>query len=109
MTTKAIKSFCKDITFLTEIETKCGNFSALPTVNCFPILYDDFKKVYEDKYRDEVLNKINSSDAYFLHCWNKMQDFGKKEYKLKFDSGSAYIHLAKTHCPNVYRTLEKHF
>ncbi|KAG5671231.1 hypothetical protein PVAND_001440 [Polypedilum vanderplanki] len=93
MLTSVVKSFCPGIDLITENSTKCG----------------EYLQHFHKKNRDEVLNKIKKSEAIFVHIWNKMQDFGKKTYKLPFTSHAAYIELAKEYCPGVYKTLEKYF
>ena len=108
MVSKAIKSFCKETTLSPTKEAKCGNFSLLLKSKCFPLAYPEWKMVFEEKDRKRVFERLKSSKAYFLHIWNKMQHFGGMEYKLKFDSESAYMKLAKIHCPKVYKTLEKY-
>lgn len=105
MLTNVVKSFCKRTDLPSEKETICGNFTVLPSVKCFPLGYDEWEKVYQDEHKDYVLKK--STGSFFMHIWNKMQDFDGKTYKLKFYSESAYIKLAKLHCPKVYEKLLK--
>jgi hypothetical protein len=107
--TKVLKDFCNDIKRVDGIENKCGNFTILPISKCFPINYGGWRKVFEDNEKDFVLKTLNETGAYFLHVWNKMQDFDKTTFELSFDSDSAYIYLAKKHCPKVYQTVVKYF
>jgi hypothetical protein len=110
MLTQVVRSFCPDIDLITENATHCGDyFTTLARDKCYPIMYGSWKKMFEEENHDEVLKKIKRSGAYFVHIWNKMQDFGKKTYKLPFTSHAAYIELAKDYCPKVYSTLEKYF
>lgn len=109
MFTRSIKTFCNGTILGAGKETKCGNFSTLPTAKCYPIFYGEWKTVFQDEHKDYVLKRLNDTGAYFLHVWNKMQDFDKTTFKLTFESNSAYMHLAKTHCPKVYESLVKYF
>ena len=109
MVTNAIRLFCDQANLTPDEEVKCGNFTSLVRDKCFPILRADWKKIFEEENREEVLDKLDESNAYFLHIWSSMENFDGKKYKLKFDSESAYMTLAKTRCPKVYETLEKYF
>jgi hypothetical protein len=90
--------------------TKCGDhFTALPRDKCYPIMYGGWMKFFEEKNHDEVMMRIQRAKAFFVHVWNKMQDFGQKSYKLPFTTNAAYLDLAKSFCPKVYKTLVKYF
>lgn len=104
-----VHSFCNGTKLSARDGTQCGNFMVFPRSKCYPIFYDEWRKVYQDEHKAYVLKKLNDTGAHFLHVWNKMQDFGNTHFKLKFDSDSAYMQLAKLHCPKVYKTLEKYF
>lgn len=106
---KVVTSFCNGTKLSAKNGTQCGNFTVLPTSKCYPIFYNEWRKIFQDEFRDYVLEKIKDLGGHFLHVWNKMQDFGKTTFKLKFDSDSAYMSLAKLHCPKVYETLVKYF
>lgn len=110
MFTKVVKNFCPTVDILTQTYTTCGeNFTVFPRAKCYPIMYGEWSSFFEQNKKDEVLEKIHDSGAYFVHVWNKMQDFGKKSYKIPFTSEVAYIELAKRFCPRVYTAMEKFF
>lgn len=109
MLTKAVKSFCNSTTLSAGVETKCLNFTVIPTRFCYPVFYGEWKRIFQDEHKNYIFSILNNTKAYFLHVWNKMQEFDKTVFKLKFDSRSAYMHLARTHCPKVYKSLEKYF
>lgn len=109
MFTSSIRNFCNNTNLVTNNYTKCGNFTVFPRQKCYPITYGEWRQIFETKSKFEALNKIQNSGAFFLHIWNKMQDFEKMSYKLMFTSDVAYMHLARTHCPEVYMTLAKLF
>lgn len=109
MFTKAVKAHCNGTTLSAARDTKCGNFTTIPTAKCYPVFYGEWKYIFQDDHKDYVLKKLSDFGAYFLHVWNKMQDFDNTTFKLKFDTGSAYVHLAKLHCPRIYGSLNKYF
>lgn len=104
-----VKSFCEGVKITVDKLTMCGNFTVLPRDMCYPITYWEFEKFYEEKSKNFVLQKLNSTGAFFTHIWNKMQDFGNKHFQLIFTSDSAYMNLAKKLCPNTFHTLVKYF
>ena len=106
---QAVSSFCNGTKISTLNETQCGNFTSFPQKKCYPLMYGEWQKIYLDEHKDYVINKIKDAGAYFSHVWNKMQDFGKKQFSLTFESKSAYIHLAKLYCPKTYETIAKYF
>lgn len=105
----AVTSFCNGTKLSSQNGTKCGNFTVLPTSKCYPIMYHEWKKMFQDEHKDYVLQKLNDTKAYFTHVWNKLQEWENAKFQLSFDSKSAYVELAKSHCPRVYQTLEKYF
>jgi hypothetical protein len=109
MFTKVVRNFCNTTDLVVDNYTKCDSFTSFPRDKCYPITYGIWTKLFEDRYKDEVLKKIDDAQAHFVHVWNKMQEFGKKIYKLPFTSDAAYINLAKTYCPKTFKTLEKYF
>lgn len=107
MFSRVLKTFCNGTTFEEKNLTTCGDFIALPTDKCYAITFPEYEKFYEEIYFNETMSRIK--DSYFVHIWNKMQDFGNKNYKLKADSKSAYAELARRNCPNVFKTIDKYF
>lgn len=109
MLTSAITAFCKDLDLIEDKTIKCGNFTVFPREKCYPYPYWDFRIIYENDYKEYVLEKLNTSGSYFIHIWNSMQKFNNTHFELTFDSQSAYMHLAKIYCPKTYETLIKYF
>ncbi|KAG5666936.1 hypothetical protein PVAND_014941 [Polypedilum vanderplanki] len=109
MLTNVIKSYCPNVDLVVENATQCGNFTVLPQNKCYPIMYDEWFKVYQEEHTGKMLEKITNSKPYFIHFWNKMGDFENKKFELPFTSQAAYMELAKIHCPKVYKTLVKYF
>lgn len=109
MFTDSIRAFCRGVELADDKITHCGNFTVLPRDKCYPITYGEWKKIYEENFKEETLKKLFSKEAYFLHIWNKMQDFGNKHFQLLFNSDSAYMQLAKVYCPRTYESLVKFF
>ena len=109
MFTSSLKSFCNGTDLSDVKETQCGHFAVFPRVKCYPIFYSEWTKTFEPKFKEEVLNRLNTTGAYFFHIWNKMQSIQHKNFSLTFQSESAYIHLAKKFCPKTYNTLVKYF
>lgn len=109
MLTNSIKTFCPDLTFPRDAFTQCENFTILPIGKCYEIAYGEWEKFFEDKFADEVMNRLKSSKSYFSHLFNSMQFFKNKTYQIRHDSESALIRLAKQFCPKVYKTMVRDF
>jgi hypothetical protein len=107
MLTSSVRAFCNNSDIPDKIENICGNFTTFPSVKCYPYNYGGWKKVFQEDAKDEVLEKLKSTGAFFIHIWNKMQDFDKSHFELMTNSTSAYIHLAKIHCPKTFQAVEK--
>ena len=89
--------------------TICDKFTILPSGKCYPLTYGGYYKFYDNDGTDYVYKRINESESYFVHIWNKMKSHLDQNFKLTFNSSAAYINLAKNLCPNVLRTTEKYF
>jgi hypothetical protein len=105
MITRAIKFFCKYTFIKAAKETKCGNFSALDTKKCYPIMYNENDKIFLEENREIALKILNESNSFFFHVWDKMT----AGYQITFESKSAYVEYAKKYCPKTYQTLVKYF
>lgn len=106
---ESIKEFCNGTDLKTNEYTKCDEFTILPSGKCYPIGYGGYKKFYEKDGSSYVFKRINDSEAYFVHIWNKMNDHQGQHFKFTFNSSAAYVDLAKKCCPNVLGTTEKYF
>ncbi|KAG5666937.1 hypothetical protein PVAND_014942 [Polypedilum vanderplanki] len=109
MLTNVIKSFCPNVDLDDKKSTRCGNFTVLPQNKCYPIMYGEWSKMYQEEHTEKMLEKVENSKPYFIHFWNKMGDFENRRFELPFTSKSAYMELAKFHCPKVYKTIKKYF
>jgi hypothetical protein len=109
MFSDSVKSFCPNKIIDVNKYTKCDEFTIMPTNKCYPIGYPEFSMFYTDDGVKKALTRIQQSEPYFIHIWNKMQEFGNKNYKLTFDSSAAYVEMAKVLCPKVMGTVEKYF
>lgn len=109
MFSTSVRAFCNQTDIEKDKITKCDEYTILPTKKCYPIEYGEFSLFYKEEGRTKILEKIQKSDAYFVHIWNKMQDFGNQHFNLTFNSSVAYIKLAEKLCPQVLETLEKYF
>lgn len=107
MFSRVLKKFCNQTTFEEKTFSKCADFTIFPTDKCYPIKYQEYEKFYEERNFNETMTIIK--DSFFVHIWNKMEEFGPKKYKLKADSKSAYAELARRNCPNVFKTIDKYF
>ena len=106
---EVVSSFCNQAEMSTEETTHCGNFTALPRDKCYPVFYTEWQKIFQDEHKDYVMEKVKDAGAYFLHVWNKIQDFDNETFSLTFESKSAYMHYARNHCPKVYQSIVKYF
>ncbi|KAL7014068.1 hypothetical protein ACKWTF_015723 [Chironomus riparius] len=109
MLSVSIRSFCNNKNITKNELTICDEFTILPVQKCYPLEYDDYYNFYLPEGKMKALEKIKHSNAYFVHIWNKMLDFGNQKFPLTFESDSAYIELAKALCPKVLKTIEKYF
>ncbi|CAG9811631.1 unnamed protein product [Chironomus riparius] len=107
MFSRVLKKFCSTTTFEESTYTKCGEFISLPTDKCYAISYPEYEKFYDENYFNETMSRVK--DSFFVHIWNRMEEAGNKNYKLKADSKSAYAELARRNCPNVFKTVDKYF
>jgi Alpha 1,4-glycosyltransferase conserved region len=107
MLTSSVRAFCNNSDIPDHIENLCGNFTTFSSVKCYPYNYGGWKKIFQEDAKNEVFERLKNTGAFFFHIWNKMQDFDKTHYELMANSTSAYIQLAKIHCPNTYAAIVK--
>jgi hypothetical protein len=98
--TSTFKAVCN----VTTLNSSCENFTLWPRERCFPILFNEFSKFYDENSAGEVLDKIAAAGSFFIHIWNKMLNFHNKTYELSHDSKSAYMELARSYCPLTVAT-----
>lgn len=105
----SLLSFCELDEIPENKYIKCGNFMIMPSEKCYPIYYEQWNEIFEDEFKENIFEVLNLTGAYFFHVWNKMMDFHNKTYQLTFNSKSAYVELAKHHCPGVYESILRFF
>lgn len=109
MVTNSITTFCKNTNIDSKKFTECDEFTILPASKCYPIPYQNFQAYYTEDGMTNALNIIETSKPFFVHVWNKMLTFSNRNFKLTFNSNSAYIRLAGQYCPKTLGTVEKYF
>ena len=65
-----------------------------PKEQFYPIPYQEYWKIFNSNYKEEVLDK--TKDSYGIHMWNAMNKLAKK---VSSDPNSAFEALALKHCP----------
>ncbi|KAH8009938.1 hypothetical protein HPB51_022994 [Rhipicephalus microplus] len=63
----------------------------------FKVSFGEWKMFFDPTMTEKVLEKVNGS--YGVHLWNRFS----KGTKAIIGSGSPLEHLARIHCPSVYR------
>lgn len=104
MISSVFKSFCNSTNLLLKDGGQCENISVFANQDCFMIMPGQFKKFYEEQFKNEIFKIITEIRGFFIHIWNKMLTFNGKNYTLDYESKSAYMELAKVYCPNVVET-----
>lgn len=105
MLSGAILSFCKNTTFKQDDEdSECDELTVLTGHKCFPVMYNNFGKFYEEQFVGEMFDVLKKTRGYFIHIWNKMLEFSKKSFQKGPAAKSAYFELAKIYCPLVVGT-----
>lgn len=74
----------------------CHGFTIFSPWEFTPIYYDDWKKYFEVKDKDETLKLINDSLA--IHTWNKLSH----SQPIKVGSPVPYGIIANQYCPKIY-------
>lgn len=97
--TRVLKKLCKVES--SQITEKCENFNLLPREKCYAIGWKEWKKFFKDESAEEVKRRTQNSS--YIHLWNKYSS----NYRLKIDSGAAFVKLAEAFCPRVYYSREK--
>lgn len=94
--TRVAKNLCKTNSMDEIIKKKtCNGFNYFNSSSCYEIKYNEWSKLMEAKYSDEVMQRVN--DSIVVHFWNHVT----KTVQLSVSSPAAYIKLAKQFCPKV--------
>lgn len=101
--TRVLKQLCRasDVVQMYGDRERCVGFQVFNSSLFYEINLDDWGKFFEAEYRDEALSRLNRS--YIAHLWNFVS---QKETISVFRQDSAYLQLAKIHCPRIYKALE---
>lgn len=71
----------------------CQDFHFLPSSDCYEISVREWRKFFKPQSADEVMMRTRNSSI--VHFWNNLS----KKLKIHKTSDTAYIRMAKMHCP----------
>jgi lactosylceramide 4-alpha-galactosyltransferase len=92
-----IKSNCNTSDYRSMHRENCSGFEVLPSKECYAINYNDWRKFFDERFTNKILNV--TSESFAIDFWGFLSD----SIKLPTNSDSAYIKIAKEFCP---RTLK---
>ncbi|XP_008548391.1 lactosylceramide 4-alpha-galactosyltransferase [Microplitis demolitor] len=93
--TRILHKICQADNIANMIDN-CHGFTIFSPWEFTPIYYDDWKKYFEVKDKDETLKLINDSLA--IHTWNKLSH----SQPIKVGSPVPYGIIANQYCPKIY-------
>ena len=99
--TQVLRNLCQTGS-LDEIIKKgnCQGFHPLDNKFCYEIPYEEWPKLMNQTFADEVMRRVDKSLA--VHFWN----FASKRVAANVRENSAYIQLARQFCPKVLKTFQ---
>jgi lactosylceramide 4-alpha-galactosyltransferase len=100
--TRVLQKICntKNVLEMIADESKCGNFKVLPIEAAYSIRWPEHIKFFREEFLNETLDRL--SNSVIAHVWNKHSAATQQS----INSNSAYLHLARKHCPKVLSASE---
>jgi lactosylceramide 4-alpha-galactosyltransferase len=104
--TRVLHEVCQTNSTSEMVKMKeCGGFHVLQNTLCYPISGNSWLKLLNESFAEESMKRITDSDSIVVHFWNNLS----KHTELPVTSNSAYVQLAKQHCPKVMKVCGKVF
>lgn len=86
-----------------KLQCSALDLTILPPRHCYPVHRLFFKTYFQPEKSAEVLKIVEDSD--FVHVYSSLS----KKIEVRKNSETAYIQLAKKHCPQVYESANQNF